>query len=902
MLSIAAPGPGVTTSNVLIELYGTLNGNGTVAGFPSGGIGSNGHGPNANIYVRGNNLGLITNFKNWPINLTCCTNAEVNGVTIDNAGQASGAGSCEFNGHTTNIAFNSVTGGTYTDPVCTITTAQPHGLTTSSVFALTGAGGFPAGLGHFPQFVPTAVTSNTITFNAGAGLSGLTFNGAQVHALSGTYDPPTGNTTITTAQPHGLVPGSTFTLVNTWSNLTAPNLQFCGQFTATAGTGGTTINYTDPTTGKTPPTFAQGILGTLAPSYNVGFVDCVVRNINDLGVVFYGGVTKGYIRNCDISGCGGGAMVFADTANRGPNYDCEISNCELWNNNGAGAAITSNIFGIEHFNTTIEDNHVFGNHGSGIAVSYADGALIGGNYVHNNISGTPALTSYTGEIVVSSAAGSATRVSVVGNVVRDPCNGWVPTSGPAYGIAINNADYCYIADNRIGDYQTAPTMTAAIGGTWGKNGLSEGNYYGPRIASNDLFPADQSFYVGGSRQGTSYDMVTGFTTDQTPEQPVTPFVAGTTPTVAITGAVPGKGLTIGWNDALAPGTNRPGLGEVDFYVGGGLGAAAGFNFFQVVAASIVSGTYNSTTGAAVLTMNMPHTLMPGNWFELQAVSGTAVGVGFDWLFLNGVWVATAATNGAPVAAAGNSYATGTGVVTLTTTAPHGIIAGTSFALNGVTGTAPTGAFVANLNGTWTATSVTGTTITFTTLPGLGALTITGGQVSGSMLAFTAPIGLDILTLAGGNLFVAGGSGPLGAVRTSAGIGGSLLANDGWGNTRLGGALVHGALQAPTVANGGTYTILPNTSFVAIRNSASLASATIVLPDPMSIPGGGEAYPVPAVGGGNELEINFQNPVGALTVVAGGTLTVSGAPTSIAAAGTSINFLQHGNAWLRRIMS
>jgi len=906
-----------STGNILIELYGTLNGNRSAAGtgYPRGGIGAGGFGPCNNIYVQGNNLGFITNTLNWPVNLSCCTNGEINGINIDNFGQSVGAGSCEINGHTSDIGYLAVTSGSYVSGtgVMTLTTASPHFLTTGSLFSVTGIG-TPRVPGQFSQYNALAgTTGSTLVFNVGTGLAtAFTYSAGHIHALSGTYSSATGASTITTVYPHGLVPGNMFTLANAAS----PFWAHCGQFVAAAGTSGTTIVYTDPELGKTPATFNTGILGILLPSVNSGFVDCTVRNINDLGVIFYGGCNRGYIRDCDITNCGGGAMIFADTNQRGHNYDCEISNCELWGNRNAGAYIGSNVFGVLHYNSIIRGCHCF-NNVTGMSLGGANGALVTGNFLHDNTATTPVAPAYTGEINV----GASLRVAIVGNTIRDPNSGWTagPTAGPAYGIGIADADYLYIANNHIGDYKYAKTMTAAIGGSWGKNGLSEGNYYGPRLATNGAFPSDQSYYTQGSKQGVNYDTVTGYRSGMTLNTSVVggSLVGGSNPAVAIAGGVAGFGLSIGWNDELAAGTHKQGLGETDFYLGPGLGRIGGFNFFQVIAALITSGTYNSTTGAVSLVINQPHTLLPpqvavpgntpplpggpGSNFSLFGLAGTAAGAGSDWTVLTDNWSASAGTTGGLVSSSGNTYTSGTGVVVLTTVAAHGIGAGTSFSLAAVTGTAPAGSVVSNLNGIWTATSVTSTTITFTAVSGLGALTITGGQVSGTTLAFTAPTGLDITAITGGGLYVAGGDGQLGAVDVTRGISGSILANDGYGNLRLSGALVHGKTQVvSSFANGATSTILPNNSMVLVRNSASIATGTIVLPDPTSA---FESYP--GAGGFNELEVNFQNPVGSLTISASGGLTVMGGAsitTPVATAGASINFIQNGTNWLRRIMA
>lgn len=881
-------------TNVLIELYGTIDGNNRAGvPFPNGGIVTYGSGPASDIYVRGGGLGLIKDTNVFPCNFTQTVNSEIEGITVDGSGSSFG-----YAGNTKTIAAATITGGSYDGTTLTLTTAVPHNLVPGQWFQPMGSGIPIVVFGQYAHYQVALVPNSTTVTAAVSGLGAITITpGGFLNALSGGLDPGgSGNMVITTVQLHGLTPGSVFNLASTYNN-TAPQFQCVGEFTALAGTGGNTLIYFAPRDYQ--GTFTSGILGITTPSVNVGIVNCTVRNIRDLGVGFYGGVHGGYIRGCDVSQCQGATVfVFGDQSQRGVNHDCEIADNDIHDNNSVGVYVGSNIFGLKHQDTLVTNNRVYGNGGGAVAVNYADGVLIEGNYFHENIYHAPSPASpfqMGAEITLTQ---TATRVKISDNTIYNPMLGC--TDGKGYGIAFDNtATYLEISNNRIGDYQVTKSMTAALGGTWGANGLSDGNYYGPRIATLGLFPADQSFYAG-SRQGINYDMVTGAVSGTTPPQPVQALVAGTLPAHPVAGGVPGRGLTVGWNNANAAGTNRPGLGEVDFFVGDG-GQIGGFNFFQSQAAKI-SGTYTSTTGAVVLTVNMPHTLMPGNQFQLKAVVGAAVGTGTDWLLLNGTWTATAGTNGALVSAAGNSYDNGTGIVTLTTSAPHGITAGTSFVLLGVTGTSsnppPAVSLVNNLNGTWLATSVTTTTITFTTLAALGVATITGGQVSGSTLTFTGPTGLDITAITAGILAVGGGAEELGSVNTSVGVGGSLLANDGYGNLRLGGALVHGALQASgSISSGGTVTIQPNTSFVLVQNAASIAAATVVLPVST-----GEAYPVPAVGGGNELEINFANPVGALTVVAGGTLTVSGAPTAIAAAHTSISFLQAGNTWLRRVMT
>ena len=72
-----------------------------------------------------------------------------------------------------------------------------------------------------------------------------------------------------------------------------------------------------------------------------------------------------------------------------------------------------------------------------------------------------------------------------------------------------------------------------------------------------------------------------------------------------------------------------------------------------------------------------------------------------------------------------TYNSGTGAVVLTFGASPNLKVGASMLVSGLTGT---GAF-AGINGTYTITGVTGTTISFTASTGLGASTITGGIVN-----------------------------------------------------------------------------------------------------------------------------------------------------------------------------
>ena len=231
----------------------------------------------------------------------------------------------------------------------------------------------------------------------------------------------------------------------------------------------------------------------------------------------------------------------------------------------------------------------------------------------------------------------------------------------------------------------------------------------------------------------------------------------------------------------------------------------------------------------------------------------------------------------PLRVTSGTYNSGTGAVSLVTNLAHGVSVGEVFAIGAVTGT---GADINKLNN-------------------VRAVATAGS--AGTTLNYTAATGLDVTSIGGALINSSLTEG--GVIDSTAGIGGSLFANDGFGNTRIGGALCHGSLtdvlNRPVLVNGGTVTIQPDTSFVLIRNATSIAAATVILP----VASDGESYQSPAINvTGNELEINFQNPVTALTVQAGSGMTVSGAPTAIAVAGASINFVQFGSVWYRRIMA
>jgi len=113
-------------------------------------------------------------------------------------------------------------------------------------------------------------------------------------------------------------------------------------------------------------------------------------------------------------------------------------------------------------------------------------------------------------------------------------------------------------------------------------------------------------------------------------------------------------------------------------------------------------------------------------------AGQIITTKFSWDFVNGQlspFVSVAASSG--------TYNTTTGLVTLTTASPHGLLPGDTFTITGVTGT---GSF-ASANGTFVAAAgTTGSTLTYTIATGL-TMTITAGTVGSA--AFLPASVLDI---------------------------------------------------------------------------------------------------------------------------------------------------------------
>jgi hypothetical protein len=132
--------------------------------------------------------------------------------------------------------------------------------------------------------------------------------------------------------------------------------------------------------------------------------------------------------------------------------------------------------------------------------------------------------------------------------------------------------------------------------------------------------------------------------------------------------------------------------------------------------------------------------------SLVNLRGEPIGTQVSWDFTNqqlepysSGTISTGTYTSAATISSG-AYVSSTGAVSLTMNANHGLIAGDTFTLSGVTGT---GSF-ATLDGTFVATTgTTGTTLNFTVAAGL-TMTITGGNIGTAAVSMTttAPHGLN----------------------------------------------------------------------------------------------------------------------------------------------------------------
>jgi hypothetical protein len=178
---------GANTNNLLIELYGTIDGNAsgqTGAGL-GGGIGVTTNMPCSNIYIRGDDQGVITNCKNWPINIASCTNGEVSGLTMSNSGNSPG-----FAGISRNVATIAASGSSYdtsTGIVVLMTTAA-HGIAVGGEFYAANVTGTGSYINVGGTRFATAVTSTTLTFVIAAGLGAGTITGGTIKTCTKSYN------------------------------------------------------------------------------------------------------------------------------------------------------------------------------------------------------------------------------------------------------------------------------------------------------------------------------------------------------------------------------------------------------------------------------------------------------------------------------------------------------------------------------------------------------------------------------------------------------------------------------------------------------------------------------------------------------------------------------------------
>jgi hypothetical protein len=118
--------------------------------------------------------------------------------------------------------------------------------------------------------------------------------------------------------------------------------------------------------------------------------------------------------------------------------------------------------------------------------------------------------------------------------------------------------------------------------------------------------------------------------------------------------------------------------------------------------------------------------------NLVSLRGGPIGANVSWDFVNQLLVPYIGT----LTISSGTYNSTTGVVTLTMSASVGFSAGDAIVVSSLTGT---GAF-ASLNGTFTALSASGTTVTYNAGASLGAATITGGSLTlGSGASVALPV-------------------------------------------------------------------------------------------------------------------------------------------------------------------
>jgi parallel beta-helix repeat protein len=615
---------------------------------------------------------------------------------------------------------------------------------------------------------------------------------------------------------------------------------------------------------------SQPLSGTVVRCYNVGFTNCYIKDIRDVGLVLYGGITNGFIRGCYLDGSS--ASLYLDTSHPDGCVDCEISGCFAYNG-FASIGVVAVIVGHNHNNARIFNNTIDNSGAGGLTISAVDYCEVYGNTVYNTGMQFASSSGQSGQVIIS----GATHVNFHDNAVRNPTT-------PGY--------YSRQTTNTIAGLVSYNPSTGAVSlTTTATHPINVGDQF--RIfnafGSGDYLSLNgwQTATAGTTGSTVNFTGPTGLTLATLKSGTINKYTNAVAVTIASGTYDPATGNVVLTTSAphgmpMTAGVPQP------FVVSGvtGTGPVANLNGYQTATTGTAGSTINFTTTANMAAMTITGgTVLPPAF----GVSVTQVGysrilnnsIG-DWqttplmvACIGGQW-AGGATHGidgytegnvyGPRLATGPLYGSPADAMVYLPQLPFGSTQGVSY--DAVLDVYYGSAFGRNIT-TQTFFPNKGLTVGWNLSSRLGEVDFLCGKLTGSG-------GFDFLQVTN--------DGTLAAV----GVAGSLLANDGMGNTRLGGALLHGAMQiVASLANAGTVTVSASTSMVLIRNSASIATATIVLSTPLP-----NQFTT-----GAELELNFQNPVGALSWSGA---SVSNPPTAIAAAGASVSFINSGTTWLRRI--
>jgi len=250
---------------------------------------------------------------------------------------------------------------------------------------------------------------------------------------------------------------------------------------------------------------------------NCWFVNCTVADINDLGMVLYGGVINSGMVNCTVSGCQTGPSVFSDNAQPLRCLDNLIQGCTSYGNSVSGITISTNVqlapFAPDYsspLRTRVIANSTHNNGGIGFYPGGA-GIIISGDHtlVEGNVSYGNIFTKgghIRGDYVVGAAIH---RALITGNYIYDTMVG---NADPADGAGIYlqtsstgvGADFVVITNNRITNTQGGNTpsgMGSAVCGQSGALGFIDGNFYGGGFIGN----ADQVDYNLATMRGINMD-------------------------------------------------------------------------------------------------------------------------------------------------------------------------------------------------------------------------------------------------------------------------------------------------------------------------------------------------------------------------------------------------------------